>query len=57
MNAKQITLSHIIVKNKDKERRLMGLAWWSSAGGAGSIPGRGTNIPHATRCSQKKKKD
>ena len=26
------------------------------AGGAGVIPGRGTNIPHAARCSQKKKK-
>ena len=27
-----------------------------NAGGAGSIPGRGTRIPHATWCSQKKKK-
>ena len=27
------------------------------AGGAGVIPGRGTNIPHAARCSQKKKKE
>ena len=28
----------------------------SIAGGAGSIPDRGTKIPHAMRCSQKKKK-
>ena len=26
------------------------------AGGAGSIPARGTKIPQATQCSQKKKK-
>ena len=25
----------------------------SNAGGAGSIPGRGTKIPHAARCGQK----
>ena len=29
----------------------------SNAGGAGSIPGRGTKIPHAVRLSQKKKID
>ena len=29
----------------------------STAGGAGSIPGWGTKIPHAKRCSQKKKKN
>ena len=28
----------------------------STAGRAGSIPGPGTKIPHAGRCSQKKKK-
>ena len=28
----------------------------STAGGTGSIPGHGTKIPHATLCSQKKKK-
>ena len=28
----------------------------SIAGGLGSIPGWGTKIPHATRCSQKEKK-
>ena len=28
----------------------------SNAGGAGSIPGRGTEIPHATGCGQKLKK-
>ena len=27
----------------------------STAGDPGSIPGRGTKIPHATRCSQKTK--
>ena len=26
------------------------------AGGAGPIPGRGTKIPHATQCGQKKEK-
>ena len=25
----------------------------SSAGGAGSIPGQGTKVPHATGCAQK----
>ena len=29
----------------------------SSAGDVGLIPGRGTNIPHAAKCSQKKKKN
>ena len=29
----------------------------SSAGDVGLIPGRGTNIPHAAQCSQKKKKN
>ena len=29
----------------------------STAGGMGSIPGRGTKIPHATQSSQKKKKE
>ena len=29
----------------------------STAGGTGSIPGRGTKIPHASQCSQKKEKD
>ena len=40
-----------------------GLPWWSSskgsvstAGGTGSIPGQGTNIPHTMWCGQKKKK-
>ena len=28
----------------------------STAGGSGSIPGRGTKIPHATRCSPPEKK-
>ena len=28
----------------------------STAGGTGSIPGRGTKIPHAAQCSQKEKK-
>ena len=28
----------------------------SAAGGAGSIPGRGTKIPHATQHGQKKRK-
>ena len=28
----------------------------STAGGTSSIPGRGTKIPHAAQCSQKKKK-
>ena len=28
----------------------------STAGGMGSIPGQGTKIPHATLCSQRKKK-
>ena len=28
----------------------------STAGGMGSIPGRGTKIPHATQSSQKKKR-
>ena len=28
----------------------------STAGGTGSIPDQETKIPHATRCSQKKKK-
>ena len=28
----------------------------STAGGAGSIPGRGTKIPHVVRHSQKKKR-
>ena len=27
----------------------------SNAGGAGSIPGRGAKIPHATQCGQKEK--
>ena len=27
-----------------------------NAGGTGSIPGRGTKIPHAAQCSLKKKK-
>ena len=27
-----------------------------NAGGTGSIPGRGSKIPHAMRCGQKKKK-
>ena len=27
----------------------------STAGGVNSIPGQGTNIPHATPCGQKKK--
>ena len=29
----------------------------STAGGTGSIPGRGTRIPCAVRCSPKKKKE
>ena len=29
--------------------------WASTAGGMGSIPGRGTKIPHVERCRQKKK--
>ena len=28
----------------------------STAGGTGSIPGRGTKIPQAARCGQRKKK-
>ena len=43
--------------------RTTGLRWWcsgkvriSTAGGAGSIPGQGTKIPHAVCCSQKEKK-
>ena len=28
-----------------------------NAGGVGSVPGQGTKIPHATRCSQKEKKN
>ena len=28
----------------------------SNAGGTASIPGRGTKIPHAAQCGQKKKK-
>ena len=28
----------------------------SNAGGTGSIPGRGTKIPHARQCSQKREK-
>ena len=33
-------------------------AWWRDGGwiGVGSIPGQGTKIPHALRCSQKVKK-
>ena len=30
--------------------------WASTAGGTGSIPGQGTNMPHAMRHSQKKKR-
>ena len=37
------------------------LCWWlrlrtSNAGGAGSIPGWATKIPHAARCDQKTRK-
>ena len=29
----------------------------SNAGGTGSVPGKGTKIPHVVRCGKKKKKN
>ena len=54
----------IMLMKDVKHKRLWGtslaIQWLglhaATAGGVGSIPGRGTKIPHAARRSQKKKK-
>ena len=59
-NKKKTTELKTALKNKIDFGNSLVVQWLGlcafTAKGLGSIPGRGTKIPKATRCSQKKKK-
>ena len=42
------THSPVLGRDCSSNRPTSGLPWWSIAGDAGSMPGQGTKIPHAS---------